>query len=410
MGRAGQSAYTEAGNAIPILVFFLKDDPMLADLGLTVARQIPMETLAGLAGGMYSLHGGVVRDAGGRIISHLVTSGAPAAMSSLVPGLGVLSEVLQGAQLWKIGNDVAAVQQSVNAVLAVATTGTVLSGIGLVTSIAGFAYLSHRLSQIDATLADIAKDVKDIKLTQAGLHKSELQTALDNARHAEVTSDEAIRRGLLIDSKREFNKLTHHYKQQWERCQSVPDIQTINELYTLAILGYAMVCSDLGLRDAAAMDLKINCKDWTTLARSHANAMLLGTHPERLLSGDFVEQLPARLLVDLMDFANDKRRGIEWIDVLRLESVKQSTLFGGLASAAPDVLRKRLIKSEPEGAIELAKALHARTNILDANVAHYEFLRQQQISASAFQLQLDRALAGSGAEAICVYPAEPAVA
>jgi len=38
---------------------------MLADLGLSVARQIPVETLTGLVSGMYSLHGGVIRDAGG---------------------------------------------------------------------------------------------------------------------------------------------------------------------------------------------------------------------------------------------------------------------------------------------------------------------------------------------------------
>ena len=126
-----------------------KNDSMLADLGLTVARQIPIETLTGLVSGMYTVHGGVIRDAGGRIVSHLVTSGGSAAMSSLVPGLGVLGQALQGAQLWKIGKDVAAVQQTVNTVLNVAMTGTVLSGLGLVTSVAGFTYLRHRLNQLE---------------------------------------------------------------------------------------------------------------------------------------------------------------------------------------------------------------------------------------------------------------------
>jgi len=221
----------------------------------------------------------------------------------------------------------------------------------------------------------------------------------------EDATDEAVRKGLLIDSKREFNKLTHHYKQQWARCQSVPDIRTINELYTLAILGYAMVCSDLGLRDAAALDLAKNCEEWTTLARGHARAMLVGAHQERLIGGEFVDQLPARILVDLLDFVHDERRGIEWIDVLRSESLKHSTLLGNLASSAPDSLRKRLTRPEPEGAIALAKSLQARSNAIDANVAHYAFLRQAQISASAFQLQLDDSLRASGSEAICVYPA-----
>jgi hypothetical protein len=331
-------------------------------------------------------------------------------MSSLVPGLGVLGDVVQGAQLWKIGKDVAVVQQTVNTVLNVAMTGTVLSGLGLVTSIAGFAYLSHRLNQVEEKLADMAQDVKEIKLSQEGLHKSELQTAVDSARHAEHATDEAVRRGLLIDSKREFNKLTHHYKQEWARCRSVPEVQTIGELYTLAILGYAMVCSDLGLRDAAAQDLRENCQEWTTLARGHVNAILFGDHPERLIGGDYCAQLPAQLLVDLLDFAHDKRRGIEWIDDMRLASLKHSTLLGNLALSAPDLLRKRLSKAEPDGVVELAKSLHARANVMDANAAHYEFLRQKQISVRAFQLELDNARRESGAEAICVYPTAPAVA
>ena len=295
-----------------------KNDSMLADLGLTVARQIPIETLTGLVSGMYTVHGGVIRDAGGRIVSHLVTSGGSAAMSSLVPGLGVLGQALQGAQLWKIGKDVAAVQQTVNTVLNVAMTGTVLSGLGLVTSVAGFTYLRHRLNQLERNLADMAKDVKKIRLSQEGLHKSELQTAVDGARHAEHATDESVRRGLLIDSKREFNKLMHHYKQEWARSETVPEIQTVNELY--------------------------------------------------------------------------------------------STLFGSLASSAPDSLRKRLIKGEPEGSIELAKGLYARASVLDANVAHFEFLQDKQISASAFQQQLEDARKDSGGEAICVYPVEMAQA
>lgn len=379
---------------------------MLADIGLTVARQIPIETLTGLVSGMYSVHGGVVRDAGGRIVSHLVTSGGSAAVSSLIPVVGVLGQALQGAQLWKIGKDVAAVQQTVNTVLTVAMTGSVLSGLGLVTSVAGFSYLRHRLNQLEENLADMAKDVKKIKLSQEGLHKSELQTALDGARHADDASDEGVRKGLLIDSKREFNKLTHHYKQEWTRCQTVPEIHAVNELYTLSILGYAMVCSELGLRDAAALDLKNNYQDWTALARGHAKAIVLGAHRERFLSGDYVEQLPARALVELLDFAHDEHRGIEWFDELRLGASKSNTLLGNLASSAPDSLRKRLTKGDPEGAIDLAKGLYARANVLDANVAHYEFLRDKQISANSFQRQLEVARRDAESDAICVYPVD----
>lgn len=69
-----------------------------------------------------------------------------------------------------------------------------------------------------------------------------------------------------------------------------------------------------------------------------------------------------------------------------------------------------MIKGEPEGSIELAKGLYARASVLDANVAHFEFLQDKQISASAFQQQLEDARKDSGGEAICVYPVEMAQA
>ena len=108
-----------------------------------------------------------------------------------------------------------------------------------------------------------------IKAWQESLQRSELQAAVDSARHANNQSDSMLRRDLLIASKQQFNTLSHHYKQQWARSESEADVRAINELYTLAIIGYALVSSDLGLRDAAA-DLKVNCLDWTDQARLHA--------------------------------------------------------------------------------------------------------------------------------------------
>ena len=51
---------------------------MINEIGLTVARAIPYEHLAGLLSGSLTVHGGVIRDAGGRIVSHLVLPGASA--------------------------------------------------------------------------------------------------------------------------------------------------------------------------------------------------------------------------------------------------------------------------------------------------------------------------------------------
>jgi len=63
---------------------------ILSELGLTVARSLPPETLSGLASGAYKLYGGVVRNAGGQIVSHLVASNATQSLTGLIPGALIL--------------------------------------------------------------------------------------------------------------------------------------------------------------------------------------------------------------------------------------------------------------------------------------------------------------------------------
>jgi hypothetical protein len=68
-------------------------------------------------------------------------------------------------QLFSLARDVAAIQSTVSTVLNVASAGAVLSGLGLVTSIAGFAYLHKRMNVIDKQLAALLNVVKDVKQT-----------------------------------------------------------------------------------------------------------------------------------------------------------------------------------------------------------------------------------------------------
>ena len=104
---------------------------MLTELGLTVSRQIPFEHLGGVLSGAYTLHGGVLRNAGGQIVAQLVSGGPASALTSLVPGLNTLSSLGANFQLYSLGRDVAAIQSTLTDVLNVATVGAVLSGLGL---------------------------------------------------------------------------------------------------------------------------------------------------------------------------------------------------------------------------------------------------------------------------------------
>ncbi|RYF88299.1 MAG: hypothetical protein EON95_20540, partial [Caulobacteraceae bacterium] len=304
---------------------------MFADFGLTVAREVPLKLAAGVATGAYRVMGGVVRDDLGRIVGHLVGAGPLTALGKLVPGLGMLQQLVEQGQLISIGRDVKQIQETLATVLDLSTASVALSGLGTVTSIAGFAYLSHRLSQVDDKLLAIERDVKDIKGWLTGLQRAELQYAIDNLRHAEAAGDQ-IRQGLLIQAKQAFNTLAHHYREQWAACRTTAEIAAVDDLYTVAMLGHATVCSNLGLGAAAASDLRDNSAAWARQARAHARAMLFEGQPERLLAAEFVQPLPARTLVELLDFAHDSRRGIDWIDELRAVRARKPTVLDGLAN------------------------------------------------------------------------------
>ncbi|WP_298128236.1 hypothetical protein [Brevundimonas sp.] len=373
---------------------------MLADLSLNVARQIPPEFLWGLATGAYKVHGGVIRDVGGRIVAHLT---AASSLTGLVPGLGVISDVIQQAQIGALGKDVRQVQAAIETVLNVSAAGAALSGLGVVTSVAGFAYLSSRFDQVDKKLAVIERNVKDIKDWLTGLQKSKLHSAIDGLRHADTTTDEQVRRGLLIQSKRDFATLTHHYREQWARSLGVLEMSSIDDLYTLAMLGHAAACSNLGLGAEAATDLRGNYDHWVAQARVHTRSMLFADRPERLLAAEYVELLPARDLVTLLDFGHDRHDGIDWIDRLRAGPTKKGSMPDWVPTLPAPSRPLGGGKNTPSELVDAAKTLNARASVLDAAAAHYAFLSTSAISATQFERLLEDARREDGADALCVW-------
>ncbi|MDH4384445.1 MAG: hypothetical protein QE280_03265 [Caulobacter sp.] len=375
---------------------------MLAELGLTVARQIPLSAIPHIMSGAYKVFPGVIRDGGGRIVMHLAGTGTVSALAGLVPGLGVISDLVQNVQLWKLAKDVEQVQSTVETVLSISAAGASMSGLGMVTSIAGFAYMSRRMDQIDKKLDVLTRDVKEIRELIESSQRSKLHFAINNLRHAEQATDEKSRSDLLIQSKREFNILTNQYKQQWSRCRTPREIEAIDDLYTLAMIGHATVCSNLGMMSEAALDLRSNYMDWVRQARMHARAVLFDNRAEQILSAEYLDLLPARKLTELLDFVHDSNRGIDWIDDLRVEAAKTYSPLELLP-----VIRAQLgsmgSKSSLPLRVETAQTLLSRASVLEATTAHFDFLNEKKISSSAFQQQLEAERSQSGADMICVY-------
>jgi hypothetical protein len=244
------------------------------------------------------------------------------------------------------------------------------------------------------------KDIKAIKSLLQCKQKAELHTAIDHLRQAELTTNEHLRHDLLMRSKELFTMLAHFYREQWVNAEEINQIDGLDEYFTLAFTGAALATSELGMSEAASTELKRHFGDWQTHARRHCGKHMLGEAPQRLMDESVVQDLSARDLVDMLDFVNDTRRGIDWIDDLRRQS---TSLVPAFHKALPGALQRFVAPASEKPAIDFAKRLRARSNVLSANIAHFDFLANKQISASYFAGEVKRIVLQYKETPVCIY-------
>ena len=348
---------------------------MLTELGLTVSRQIPAEFLGGLLSGAYSLHGGVLRDGAGRIAAHLVSGGATSSLATLIPGVNTLSSLIANGQLYSLGRDVAEIQSTLTSVLNIASAGAALSGLGLVTSVVGFAFLHKRLVAMDKRLAELLDAVKDVKQTLMYQELANLRGAVKLMQHAEHAEAAEVRRGKLLQANEAFTKLIYFYGQQWDESKDVKQLPFIDDCYTLAFTGASLTNSELGMYEIASTEFEEHYQFWKKAAQLNIRSQLLNENSQRLLKDVTASVLPVRQLIKLMDFAYDSKKGIDWIDDLRK--------LPSLTSRLPQ------IRGIPVKTIEMANSLAARNDVLHATASHLELLGSKRISVSKFSMAIE---------------------
>ncbi len=357
---------------------------MLTELGLTVSRAIPIEYLAGLASGSLSLHGGVIRNAAGQIVAHLALP-ASAGFLNVIPGVGAIGAVINGIQLQTLATDVAAVKAATEQVLNYSMATTALSGLGLVTSVTGFAFIASRLKRIDQRLNSIEKQTKAIKLFLQSSQHAQLMTAIDHLRHSHQAQDAETRRHLLLQSKQLFTTLAHHYQSLLGESTDLAELSASEDCYVLACIGSVMATSDLGMSDVAQDEMHRHYRDWRVIARKHCGKLLLKDDPARLLDARYVETLPAASLIKFLDFTNDSQRGIQWFDDLRRTLDKTTLLRSALVGVELPV-------------IEYANKLLVKNEVLQGFSAHMEFLAHKKLSISYLARCVEEIRERNGAE------------
>lgn len=345
-------------------------------MGLTVVRSIPAKLLMDLAAGHLNIHGGVIRDASGRIVSHLALP-ASANMLNLVPGLGVIGSVVNGIQIQALTSNVAAIKAATDQILSYTMATAAVSGLGIVTSVTGFTYLASRLNRIDQRLSVIEKQTKAIKQFLQSSQHAKLMTAVDQLRLSQQATDGETRRHLLLQSKQLFTTLGHHYKVQLKEIDDIEELNATEDCYVLACIGSVMATSDLGMADAACNDMLTHYADWRSIARQHCAKLLLKNDPARLFDARYVKSIPAKNLIRFLDFTNDTNRGIEWLDELR-QMLDKTTL-----------VRSAISVVEPS-CIEYVNKLLVKNDTLQGFGAHMKFLADKNLSIFYFSQRIEQ--------------------
>ena len=362
---------------------------MLSEMGLTLARQIPVEMIGGLLSGGYSLHGGVIRNGAGQIVAHLATVGA-SGLTSLVPGLDVLSSAIANGQLLMLAKNVKSLQSAVSSVLSVATTGAALSGMGLVVSIAGFAYLSKRFDQIEKLLGDVKELIETRNL-------ADLKAAMGYMKNAEdaLISPEN-RRSLLLEAQKNFSTLSHLYGDLWSKVEDPKQIRALEGFFTLAFTGESIANSELGMHEIAASQFSEHLDLWKKTAREQIKDRVLGKDPLQLRSVS-TDVLTTAQFINLLDFANDTNRGIEWLDDLRPK------LLNSWKQHVPKMIANQWEKHD-QNMIENANLWQRRSAVLESHESHLSFLAGKHTSVGQFSKLLVNAANDQQLNAICVLP------
>lgn len=359
---------------------------MLSTLGLEVVRHIPIQTIAGLATGAYSVHGGVVRDVGGRIVAHLLAAGSTSSMLGLIPGATVLSGIIGNAQLYSIARNVKELQSTVNTVMTVASAGAALSGIGLIANVAGTAFLARKLDRVQSQLSHIERLLNE-------QHLSVLRGAVDNLRHAEHAADESTRKAMLIAAKTDFSRSAHFYGSQFADPRGLEEILALDNSFVLAAFGAVLALSELGMRGAASAEFEHYFERWQALSRKHIGKYLLGGTPQRLLFESKVEDVSAAELVRYLDFVNATNKSWLWIDELRNEKA-------GRGMSLPSWGNDKAFTTR----VELARVLTAKDRVLDGFGAHLRLLDEKQLTVSEFRQKVEGAREALGVSSACVVP------
>lgn len=346
---------------------------MLTELpGLILSRTIPDHCLFGVVTGTYRVCGGVIRNASGQIVAHLVNSGSSALGAT---PFSAAVDAINTVQLHRIGRSVASVEAATGQLLTLAQGTAALSGLTLAVSIGGFAFLARQVTRLERKLSELAKDVKAIQTFLGSQERAALGSAMQTlSLLAPGGQDEKIRIPLLVNARQTIGAIHQRHREQLETVSRVEEVLAAEEYFSVTALAHALCTAELGMQAAATAELESAHELWRSQVRRISLETILSS-PARFLTAGYGDVTTAEL-VDWLDFAHGTEHGIAWIDTLRRQSAGFRLPHFG--PAATDLL-----------AIDLIRKFCARDRIFQGYVSQYAYFASHALLPSQHRQFVD---------------------
>jgi hypothetical protein len=344
---------------------------------LAVERAIPKEVAAGILSGEYSLHGGVIRDEGGRIVRHLIS----ASPDSLNPFGAV-----QGTAALLSTHQLQNLQAVMQNLFALSTATMVMSGLNLAITLVAFAALRSSLKQVDDRLKEIGKDVKWIKSFLDVSRRGKLLHAIEEL--SSLPTEDSNRREILHQSRTTLGEVKMQYLQHWDESADPMEKLAYQNFYCTAFLAHARCSAELDMQEKSVDEFERSLREWHDRARKFIRDDIFNDDRARFIGKRYVESAPVGKIVGWMDFVFDEAKGYQWLDTLRQEFKPSARLS----------LHSKKEQQREAEAIRKVDNLVSKNNVLQGHLSQMRFLKEQSIRPSQFEAFLRKASESTDAQ------------
>lgn len=262
-----------------------------------------------------------------------------------------------------------------------------LSGLSLAVTATSFFVINRKLNEISERLVETQKEFKEVKVLLQRLERARLIDALKDLLKAEGIADDGHRHNMLHHARVRLGEVVEQYADAFCAASTIQGALAAEEYFCLAALARARCSAELRL-GIAQQELRDDTARWEQGGRRVMKDLFLGEHPERLLSGEYVEDAPAASIVAWLDFAHDEERGYAWIDKLRSDWKRPGRLSVDIPVPWPKNRRDQIVKRQDMQTIPGVQRLMNRRAVLATYVEQYGLLEQAALRPAEFDGRL----------------------